>query len=60
MLLEEDETQMAINDVKYITYGILWPTICVLGILGNVLNLIVLSQPNMKGTAYIYMRGEFC
>lgn len=51
-----------IQELKYLTYGIIWPSICALGMLGNVLNLIVLNQPNMKGTAYIYMRGEwnFC
>lgn len=49
---------LSIQDVKYLTYGIIWPSICALGIVGNVLNLIVLNQPNMKGTAYIYMRGE--
>lgn len=49
---------VTINDVKYFTYGILWPSICGLGIIGNILNLVVLNQPNMKGTAYIYMRGK--
>ena len=48
---------LAVEEVKYITYGILMPSICALGIVGNVLNLIVLNQANMKGTAYIYMRG---
>lgn len=47
-----------IQELKYLTYGIIWPSICALGIVGNVLNLVVLNQPNMKGTAYIYMRGE--
>lgn len=53
-----------IQELKYLTYGIIWPSICAAGIVGNVLNLIVLNQPNMKGTAgqarpaYIYMRGE--
>jgi hypothetical protein len=41
-----------------VTYGILIPSIIALGIVGNVLNLLVLNQPNMKGTAYIYMRGK--
>ncbi|CAG7719193.1 unnamed protein product [Allacma fusca] len=45
-----------IEGVKYVTYGVLMPAICALGIVGNVLNLIVLNQPNMKGTAYVYMR----
>ncbi|XP_030379161.1 probable G-protein coupled receptor B0563.6 [Scaptodrosophila lebanonensis] len=38
-------------------YGILLPIICALGIIGNVLNLIVLTRRNMRGTAYIYMRA---
>jgi hypothetical protein len=53
-----DGSGVTIEDVKFVTYGILWPAVCALGIIGNVLNLIVLNQPNMKGTAYIYMRGS--
>lgn len=44
--------------LKYYSYGIALPTICVLGILGNVLNLIVLTRPTMRGPAYVYMRGN--
>jgi hypothetical protein len=40
------------------SYGVVMPAICVLGITGNVLNLVVLTRRNMKGTAYIYMRGN--
>jgi len=54
---EESEEFTRIEELKYITYGLVWPVICAVGIVGNVMNLIVLSQPNMKGTAYIYMRG---
>ncbi|XP_053948513.1 probable G-protein coupled receptor B0563.6 isoform X2 [Anastrepha ludens] len=39
------------------SYGIILPIICALGILGNVLNLVVLTRRNMRGTAYIYMRA---
>lgn len=39
-------------------YGLMLPIICALGIIGNVLNLIVLTRRNMRGTAYIYMRGK--
>lgn len=39
-------------------YGVAMPAICVLGIVGNVLNLVVLTRRNMKGIAYIYMRGN--
>ncbi|KRF82165.1 probable G-protein coupled receptor B0563.6 isoform X1 [Drosophila virilis] len=38
-------------------YGLMLPVICALGIIGNVLNLIVLTRRNMRGTAYIYMRA---
>ncbi|XP_030244328.1 probable G-protein coupled receptor B0563.6 isoform X1 [Drosophila navojoa] len=38
-------------------YGLMLPIICALGIIGNVLNLIVLTRRNMRGTAYIYMRA---
>ncbi|XP_044733465.1 probable G-protein coupled receptor B0563.6 [Chrysoperla carnea] len=39
------------------SYGIILPTICFFGIVGNILNLVVLTRRNMRGTAYIYMRG---
>ncbi|KAH8409095.1 hypothetical protein KR009_006824 [Drosophila setifemur] len=38
-------------------YGLVLPIICAMGILGNVLNLVVLTRRNMRGTAYIYMRA---
>ncbi|GLV45633.1 uncharacterized protein CBL_02652 [Carabus blaptoides fortunei] len=39
------------------SYGVVLPTICCFGIVGNILNLVVLTRKNMRGTAYIYMRG---
>lgn len=47
------------ENLRKLSYGIILPIICTLGILGNVLNLIVLTRRNMRGTAYIYMRGEW-
>lgn len=44
--------------LKRISYGIILPSICCLGIIGNILNLIVLTRGNMIGPAYTYMRGE--
>ncbi|XP_050448218.1 probable G-protein coupled receptor B0563.6 [Cataglyphis hispanica] len=43
--------------LRRISYGIVLPTICCFGIIGNILNLVVLTRRNMRGTAYIYMRG---
>lgn len=44
--------------LRRISYGIILPTICCFGIVGNILNLVVLTRRNMRGTAYIYMRGK--
>ena len=43
--------------LKYYSYGITLPAICFLGIVGNILNLVVLTRPAMRGPAYVYMRG---
>ena len=47
-----------IENVRKFSYGIVLPIVCALGIIGNVLNLVVLTRRNMRGTAYIYMRGK--
>lgn len=47
-----------IQNVKYYIYGILLPVVCAVGIVGNVFNLVVLSQPNMSGAAFVYMKGD--
>ena len=41
------------------SYGVAMPAICCLGVLGNILNLVVLTRRNMKGIAYVYMRGKY-
>ncbi|KAG7211222.1 hypothetical protein KM043_010537 [Ampulex compressa] len=53
-ILEDPRTP----SLRRISYGIVLPAICCLGIIGNILNLVVLTRRNMRGTAYIYMRGE--
>ena len=45
--------------LKYYSYGIVLPAICFMGIVGNILNLIVLTRPTMQGPAYVYMRGIY-
>ncbi|KAF4531996.1 hypothetical protein B566_EDAN006541 [Ephemera danica] len=54
----EDEEDPRIEALKQAAYGVALPAICALGVIGNLLNLVVLTRRNMKGTAYIYMRGE--
>ena len=48
-----------INYLRTISYGFVLPIICFFGIIGNILNLIVLTRRNMQGTAYVYMRGKY-
>lgn len=47
-----------LTTLSRISYGIILPAMCCLGIIGNILNLIVLTRRNMRGIAYVYMRGE--
>lgn len=54
MWFEENHT----TALKRYAYGYTLPGICSLGIIGNLLNLVVLTRRNMRGTAYIYMRGK--
>ena len=44
--------------MKWLAYGVILPVLVALGVMGDVLNLVVLTRPNMKGVAYIYMRGQ--
>lgn len=56
ILVSEDPR---IETLRRYSYGIALPSICFLGIIGNIFNLIVLTRRNMRGTAYIYMRGKY-
>lgn len=56
-ILETDDPRT--ETLRRYSYGIVLPAICILGIVGNILNLVVLTRKNMRGTAYIYMRGKF-
>ncbi|OXU22072.1 hypothetical protein TSAR_011758 [Trichomalopsis sarcophagae] len=53
----DDDEDVRISELRKISYGFIMPTICLLGIVGNVLNLVVLTRRNMQGRAYIYMRA---
>ncbi|OQR75623.1 7 transmembrane receptor-like [Tropilaelaps mercedesae] len=41
--------------VKFIAYSIVFPVIIVLGVIGNVINLIVLTRPSLKGVTFVYL-----
>ncbi|XP_055346649.1 probable G-protein coupled receptor B0563.6 [Paramacrobiotus metropolitanus] len=49
---------IAVEKVERILYGILMPILSGLGIIGNILNLVVLTRPNlMKIITYTYFRA---
>ncbi|ALC49580.1 CG33639 [Drosophila busckii] len=52
-LVEDPRTEL----LRLYSYGIFLPIICTLGIIGNILNLLVLTRRNMSGPAYVYMRA---
>ena len=52
-----EETE--IGKLKYYTYGIVIPGVIFMGIIGNIISFVVLNHQNMKGTAYIYMKGRW-
>ncbi|XP_072394185.1 probable G-protein coupled receptor B0563.6 [Diabrotica undecimpunctata] len=52
--LDEDPR---IEVLRRYSYAFALPSICFLGIVGNIFNLIVLTRRNMRGPAYIYMRA---
>ncbi|XP_055951159.1 probable G-protein coupled receptor AH9.1 isoform X2 [Argiope bruennichi] len=55
----EDHLQQASNEqverLKFIAYGIISSVIIALGILGNTINLVVLTRPNLKGVTFVYL-----
>lgn len=50
-----DSTDYKLHQLKVIGYAIIGSVIVGLGILGNVINLIVLTRPNLKGVTFVYL-----
>lgn len=44
-----------VERLKFIAYGVVSSVIIALGILGNVINLVVLTRPNLKGVTFVYL-----
>ena len=56
--LTQSGDDIALAKVEHILYGILMPVLSALGIVGNILNLVVLTRPNlMKIITYTYFRA---
>ncbi|CAN7939736.1 unnamed protein product [Ixodes hexagonus] len=44
-----------IDTLKFIAYGVVSFVIIALGIVGNLINLVVLTRPNLKGVIFVYL-----
>ncbi|XP_054722395.1 probable G-protein coupled receptor AH9.1 [Uloborus diversus] len=44
-----------VERLKFVAYGIVSSVIIALGILGNAINLAVLTRPNLKGVTFVYL-----
>ncbi|KAF7638835.1 G_PROTEIN_RECEP_F1_2 domain-containing protein [Meloidogyne graminicola] len=44
-------------NINIIAYCYIMPTICVLGIIGNSMNVVTLASPRLKAVSYMYLRA---
>lgn len=44
-----------IDTLKFVAYGVVSFVIIALGIVGNLINLVVLTRPNLKGVTFVYL-----
>ena len=57
--LEEDGDPNAVivQTIKWVAYSVVAYLIVGVGIMGNLLSLVVLTRPNLKGVMYVYLLG---
>ncbi|XP_035705715.1 probable G-protein coupled receptor B0563.6 isoform X2 [Folsomia candida] len=66
MLLENEDVELDLEFLEkkkymqWIAYRIIGPGVVGIGLLGNVLNLLVLTRPSLKGVTYTYLIGLAC
>ena len=51
------EEAITVAYINFVAYGIVANIIVTIGIIGNILNLIVLTRPKLKGVMYVYLLG---
>ncbi|XP_013777853.1 probable G-protein coupled receptor B0563.6 [Limulus polyphemus] len=49
------ELESDIHQLKFLGYGVIGSVVIGLGILGNLINLVVLTRPNLKGVTFVYL-----
>ncbi|KAL3104178.1 hypothetical protein niasHS_002205 [Heterodera schachtii] len=46
-----------IKTIKLVAYCYILPVVCVLGIIGNLMNVITLASPRLRAVSYMYLRA---
>ena len=54
---EEGLNAETVQYIKFVAYSVVAYGIVAIGMLGNVLSLVVLTRPNLKGVMYVYLLG---
>ncbi|XP_068202918.1 probable G-protein coupled receptor B0563.6 [Palaemon carinicauda] len=49
------ETNPDLKQLRWIVYQVVFPVLVIVGVMANLLNLLVLSRPAMKGVSYRYL-----
>ncbi|KAG8175394.1 hypothetical protein JTE90_023760 [Oedothorax gibbosus] len=49
------EAHLQVERLKFVAYGVVSSVIIALGIIGNSINLAVLTRPNLKGPTFVYL-----
>ena len=55
--IDTDPTAETVHNIKWVAYSIIAYIIVSVGIVGNLLNLVVLTRPNLKRVMYVYLLG---
>ena len=54
---EFDTNSQVVETIKWVAYSLVAYIIVAIGIMGNLLSLVVLTRPNLKGVMYVYLLG---
>ena len=52
-----DPNALIVQSIKWVAYSLVAYLIVGVGIMGNLLSLVVLTRPNLKGVMYVYLLG---
>ena len=57
-MMEDDNDDFdTVATINFVAYNVVAFVIVGVGIVGNILNLVVLSRPKLKGVMYVYLLG---